>query len=808
LIRRLGAGGMGEVYLAEDTQLERPVALKVMSAELAKEPNQRKRFRTEAKAASGLNHPHICMIHDVGETTDGCPFLVMEYVEGQTLDKVLQARRLSLSELLNFGIEVAEALDAAHARGLVHRDIKPANLMVDRQGRVKVMDFGLAKRFTPDQLSDTLTSAAHTRTGMLIGTPQYMSPEQALGHLLDPGTDIFSLGAVLYEVAVGQRPFLGRTVGESINNIVNQTPAPLDLADPLLSPALDKIIFKCLEKDPAKRYASAKQLADDLRKLKEDSERAPAAATPEGAAAPISTDRGEQQATALWKLAAKTNANRNAALARMVAIIVVLVSAAAGWVFLRSGKSKSPALSTNDGGTAERRSVAVLPFVNLSGDKTNEYLSEGISEEIIARLSKLRGLKVPASSSCFAFKDKQTKVREIGRSLQVSTVLKGSVGQTGDQLRFMAQLVNVADGSTIWSNTYDRTLEELPEIGSVVARDVVQALLPVDAKQMLMKLSTTNAEAYNCYLQGRSLWEHRTKEDFIKAIGRFKDAIDNDPVFAQAYAGLADCYFLCWEGLPREKAFARMQAAASKALELDPTLGEPHAVLACVKAYLDWDWTGAEKEFRRAIELNPNYATAHLWFARTLKVLRRSDEALAEIERAHELDLYSPVINGFRGGLLAESGRADEAIRLLREQNQRQPSILLRSALASAYAAKGMWAPAIAELETLPMDDANWVRARAALGFAHARAGNINEAQRILGQILEMDRQADGKGGSIEAALVQHALGEDEFAVDTLERVFAENPTGLQDINSDSEWGDLRQHPRVQTMLRKINLVK
>ena len=672
LVRLLGAGGMGEVYLAQDPN-RGPVALKVMPEELARDHNQRKRFRTEAEAAFGLSHPHICAIYGVGETKDGRPFIAMEYVEGQTLDTILQVRRLKLREVVKLGIQVADALEVAHACGLVHRDIKPANLMVNRLGQVKVMDFGLAKRFTPGELSGALTSAAHTRTGMLIGTPQYMSPEQALGHSLGPTTDIFSLGVVLYELVAGQRPFLGQTVGESINSIVNQAPAPLGLQDPLFTPVLDQIIFKCLEKDPEKRYLSARELASELRELKPGLD--PDASAVEVTDLPSVLTPGERQPTALWKLAARARSGQKTVLRRLIALVVVAVLAAGGWVLM-----------------------------------------------------------------------------------------------------------------------HDTKLERVESDSKVAAKTPTKEHT---------KLTTTNAEAYQLYLEGRYLWEHRTRGDFKQAAERFKQAIDKDPAFAMAYSGLADCYYLYWEGLPKDQAFARAQATASKALDLDPSLGQPHAVLACVKAYRDWDWRGAEEEFRKAIALHPTYATAHLWFARMLKVLCRWDEALAEIERAHELDPLSQVITGYRAFLLAQSGKADSAIELLRQEMHRDPSDLLHGALGWAYTAKGKWTEAIAEFSTLPSADPNWSWARGALGFAHAHAGNINEAQRILGQILELDQ---GQGGGMEAALVQHALGDDEFAVNTLERVFVENPTGLQDLNSDFQWKELRPHPRVQAMLRKMNL--
>lgn len=381
----MGSGGMGEVYLAQDTQLDRPVALKVMSAELAKDPNQRKRFHTEAKAASGLSHPHIGVIHETGETEDRRPFLAMEYVEGQTLDEVLRQRRLKIREVIQLGIEAAEALEAAHARGLVHRDIKPANLMLNPQGQVKVLDFGLAKWFAADALSATNTSAAHTKTGLLIGTPQYMSPEQALGRELDPRTDIFSLGVVLYELMAGQRPFLGKTVAETINNIVNQPPASLGLENPVFSPVIDHIIFKCLEKEPEKRYGSARELTADLRKLKEDSERALSTAAHERTSTPLATPApGERQPTALWKLAANASSNGNLAIRWTIVFLVAVVVLLVVRALLGGGGKKSPAPGTNATEAAQQNSVAVLPFLNQSGDKAEEYPSDGRTEEGLA----------------------------------------------------------------------------------------------------------------------------------------------------------------------------------------------------------------------------------------------------------------------------------------------------------------------------------------------------------------------------------------------------------------------------------------
>jgi eukaryotic-like serine/threonine-protein kinase len=396
VVRRLGAGGMGEVYLAQDTEHERPVALKVMSAELAKDLTQRKRFNTEAKAAFGLSHPHICVIHEVGEMGDGRPFLAMEYLEGQTLDVVLQQRRLKIREIVNLGIEVAGALEAAHTRGLVHRDIKPANLMLNQRGQVKVLDFGLAKWFAPDALSAANTSVAQTKTGMLIGTPQYMSPEQALGRALDPRTDIFSLGVVLYELVAGQRPFLGKTVVETIDNIINQSPAPLGFENSVFSPLLDEIIFKCLEKEPEKRYASAKELAAALRKLKEVLEQALSTTAHERIPTPVTTlAPGERQPTALWKLAANASASSNVATRWTIGFVVAILVVWGIWVLLRGGGKKPSTPGAKATETALQKSTAVIPFVHITADEDGEYLNDGINVGLLNAVAKVKGLRVP-----------------------------------------------------------------------------------------------------------------------------------------------------------------------------------------------------------------------------------------------------------------------------------------------------------------------------------------------------------------------------------------------------------------------------
>jgi eukaryotic-like serine/threonine-protein kinase len=799
-------GGMGEVYLAQDTQLDRPVALKVMSAELAKDPNQRKRFRTEAKAASGLMHPHICVVHEVGETEDGRPFLAMEYVEGHTLDAVLRERRLKMREVINLGIEVAEALDAAHARGLVHRDIKPANVMLDRRGRAKVMDFGLAKWFALEESSATTTSVAHTRTGMLIGTPQYMSPEQALGRALGPHTDIFSLGVLLYELVAGQRPFLGKTVGEVINNIVNQPPAPLGLENPVFSPELDNIIFKCLEKAPEKRYGSAQELAGDLRKLKEDSERALSATAHDKLPTPVSTVATPQPALRVTR----AGTSHRAALGWAFGCVAVAVAALGGWALFRGGGVKPPEHGITAPSTVTQKSVAVLPFVNMSADKADEYLSDGMTEELLNALTKVKGLRVPGRSSSFAFKGQNAQdiFRKVGAQLQVQTVLEGSVRKAGEKLRITAQLISVADGFHLWSETYDRDMTNIFTIQSEIASRVAEAL-----KVQLLGAArepTQNIEAYKLYLQGRYWWNRRTSEGLKQAIVYFNQAIGKDPGYALAHAGLADCYCVMrdYDVYAKDRqTFPQARAAALKALELDSTLAQARVAMADVKAYLDWDWSGAEVEFRRAIELNPNYATAHQWLGRLLLVMRRPKEALAEIQEALDLDPLSPIINDNLGELLFRNGQTDLGIEVLQKQVARDPSfVVAHGTLAWVYYHQGKLSESIAELETQKRLLGSEINGLGRLAAAHARAGRTSEAQKILGRMQELQRQ--GIDCRVDIASVQHELGDDEAALDSLEKAAEEHAAGLEYLNCDIGWKDLRPHPRAQAILRKMNLVK
>jgi serine/threonine-protein kinase len=808
VVRRLGAGGMGEVLLAEDTQLERSVAIKLMSAELAKDENQRKRFRTEARAASGLSHPNICVVHEVGETEDGRPFLAMEFVTGQTLADIMQQRRLKIREIISLGAQVADALDAAHARRLVHRDIKPANIMVDARGHVKVLDFGLAKGFAQDELSATTNSVALTQTGMLIGTPHYMSPEQALGRDLDQRSDIFSLGIVLYELIAGQRPFLGKTVGETINNIVNQTPDSLGLENPIFSPTLDGIICKCLEKDPARRYASGRALAEDLNRLKVESERAMVGReTPVVTPAPAAGTTAEP--TRLWELAGQANRKSNPAL--IVAIVAVLgLVMLGGWALFRSKSSSgAEAAGGKSGPATAQKSVAVLPFDNFSAEKDTEFLSDGLTEEITTALSRIPGLKVAARNSAFTFKGKKEDLRKVGAALGVTTLLEGSLRKAGRQMRVTAQLINVADGYHLWSETYDRGVDDIIAVQEEIALKIAEKfeLKVGDTAAPATRRAAPNMEAYALYLQGLHLWNKRTKTDLEKAAQLFNQAIDKDATYAAAHAGLASCYVLLpdYAQRPTSEYFPLARAAAGRALELDPTSADAHAVLGLAKSYSS-DNAGAEEEFKRALKLNPNHATARHWYGVLLREAGRMDEAYTELRRAEELDPLSPIIKVNVLTWMGYARQYDRGLEETRRDLEAFPNFALFHGMVGWFLGqKGQFKEAIDELLTARASVGDSPYSLDSLGYAYARAGDETRARQLLAELEEWKKKGYATRNGI--ALVHLGLREFDRALDAYEEAFAagENWTGLL---GDPTFDELRPNPRFQALLRKVGLKK
>ncbi|MDQ3881513.1 MAG: protein kinase, partial [Chloroflexota bacterium] len=690
--RELGGGGMSRVFLAEEAALGRRVVIKVLPPELAGSVNT-ERFRREILLAARLRHPLVVPILVAGEA-DGLLYFTMPYVEGESLrTRLCREGRLPVADAVPVMRDVAEALCYAHRHGVVHRDIKPENTLLDSEsGHALVTDFGVAKALS----AATTSQGGLTSIGMALGTPAYMAPEQALG---DPATDhradLYALGAVAYEVLTGKPPFSGNTPQELIGAHVAQPPEPLSSRRPDIAPVLAALIMQLLEKRAEDRPQSATELLGELEVVAtSDNLASRAEPTPQAqAAAPL-------RMGARWRVVLVVGGVLSLGLLGYGAVSL----AGKG----RTTGAASQAVAAPGEGTDSRgKSVAVLPFVNLSPERENEYFADGMTEELIGALSKVQGLRVPARTSVFALKGKDLDARAIGDTLKVATVLEGSVRRSGGRLRVGAQLVSAKDNGVLWSETYDRDLADVFQVQDELARAIVGALrlqlkLTNRADTALVEAPTEDLEAYNLYLQGRYVWNRRTYESLLKAARYFERAVERDSTYAQAYAGLADAYVLLpayGPARPKE-AFSKARRAAERALALDSTLAEAHTSLAYSLELADYDWAGAEAAFRRAIALNPNYATAHHWYAEYLSIVGRHQEALAEFERARALDPLSRIISADRGLALARAGRYDDAIRELRATLELDPNFFVTHVfLCSAYLSKRRPREAVPECE-------------------------------------------------------------------------------------------------------------
>jgi serine/threonine protein kinase/tetratricopeptide (TPR) repeat protein len=736
IIEKLGEGGMGEVYLAEDTKLKRRVALKFLPVQLASDGELKERFKREAQATAALNHPNIITIHEVAEH-EARPFIAMEYMEGESLKDLIGKKDLSIDEVIDISLQISDGLAAAHQAGIVHRDIKPQNILLGKDGRAKICDFGLAKLKTDITL---------TQTGSTLGTVAYMSSEQAQGKQVDHRSDIFSLGVVIYEMIAGRLPFRGDHEAAVIHSIVNESAEPLARYKANVPEGLQGIVGKAMEKDPEIRYQHADDLRADLRKLSKELE------------------SGETKT-------------------------------------ILPGEKPSP-------------SIAVLPFVNLSADPEQEYFCDGMAEEIIDALTHVEGLRVVARTSAFSFKGKHEDIREIGKKLSVGSLLEGSVRKVGKRVRISAQLINVADGYHLWSEKFDRDLADVFAIQDEISLAIVDKLkvkLLGDEKAKMLKRYTQSLEAYDLYLKGRYYWNRRTPEALRKAMGHFEQVIGKDPDYALAYAGLADCYSMLAQvrALPPKEAFPKAKALASKALELDEALAEAHTSLAFVLSCFDWDWAGAEREFRRAIELNPNYATAHQWFAVGLLVnLRRTSEATEEIHKALELDPLSLIINTAAGNVYLYAGREDKALEqaekvldmdstfgfahlILTEVNERRR----RYDEAVEEGLKGYsFAGFLSQHEV------------ASLREIYASSDQIGYLRRWL-EIMQ-SRTERGQVLYYHMASLYAHLDETEKAIDYLEKAYEEHDYSLRVLLVDHAFDKLRSHPQFIEIMKKMGFPK
>jgi serine/threonine protein kinase len=800
VLQLLGGGGMGLIYQAEDLKLGRRVALKFLPQELARDSVALLRLEREARAASALNHPNICTTYAI-EEHENQSFIAMELLEGETLRELISSassqpesdlRALPTDKLLDLAIQVTEGLDAAHRKGIIHRDIKPANIFVTVQGQAKILDFGLAKLQGSDAKEGQLSPAEErqrkqewnpnlslTRTGTTLGTAGYMSPEQLRADKLDARTDLFSFGMVLYEMATGQRAFAGDTATVLREAILNCTPTPVRELNNKIPPRLERIINRALEKDRDTRYQHAADLLADLQQLQRQRE-SPSSVAP--SAAPETA----RNSFKFWAAAA---------------VVAVAALAAAGFWYLRPAKA------------GQIDSVAVLPFTNVNGDASTNYLSDGITESLIASLTHVPDLKVKSRTSIFRYKGKDVDAQKIGSELGVSALVSGRVTPHGDTMEVNVELTDVRDNNELWSQHYSGKSTDIISLESQIAGDLAAKLrsrISASEEQQVSRQGTQNLEAYELYLQGRYVWNRRSKTDLEQAISYFNQAIAKDPGYALAYAGLADAYAMVpyyVDVNPRES-ITKSNTAARKALELDPGLADPHAVLGNNEMLYDRDFSGGETEYKKAFELDPNDATPHQWYAERLAEMGgREQEALAEVNRAHQLDPLSPIISYEVGNVYTRARRYDEAIALCKNLADENPAFpKAHECLATAYVGKRMYPQALEEWKSMVLVSGDASGYKVAQTFEQAfRSGGWRGVLTKSIQAAEAARRT-GFVPAFGIAALYTQLGDKDQAFRWLNIAYQEGDIGLSGLKNDFRLDPLHSDPRFADLVRKVGL--
>jgi serine/threonine protein kinase len=783
ILEKLGGGGMGVVYEAEDLRLGRHVALKFLPDELSRDPQALERFRREARAASALNHPNICTIHDIGEE-NGRSYIAMEFLPGQTLKQRLMAGRTPSEQLLEQAIQIADALDAAHSEGIVHRDIKPANIFITKRGIAKILDFGLAK-LTGTELSGSAVNGSMatlegnlTSPGTAVGTVAYMSPEQARGLELDRRTDLFSFGAVLYEMATGRMAFSGNTTAVIFDSILHKSPASAVRINPELSPDLERIVSKALEKDPALRYQSAAEMLADLKRLRRDSSSARVDAVN---AEPVKAPRRK------WLVPA-------------MAAVAAVVLLALAWFFWKGRPDQK-----------EISSIAVLPFVNASNDANVEYLSDGLTESLINNLSQVQNLAVMSRSSVFRYKGRDVDPQAVAKDLKVQAVVTGRVVQRGDQVIISSELIDARSNRNLWGDQYDRQLSDVlavqQDITSAISSKLRERLGNREPGKQVAKGGTRDPEAYQLYLKGRYYWQKRTRESLEKSKDYFNQAIEKDPNYAMAYLGLADYYTVItdYSPVPVTDAAPKARAVAQKALAIDDSSSQAHAVLA--GAYQNmWEWDSAEKEFRHALELDPNNGTAHQWYGLFLDLSGRHDESLAQFKRALELDPLDVTFNTNLALGYGDARQYDLALDQFKKTFELDPNASAHGNLAQLAFDLGNYDLWLQEWKKAAIvnDDHEELAVAEEAAKVYAKSGYRAALSRVIDLELELSKRRYVDPAGI--AYTYAALGMHDETFAWLEKAYSAKSESLQFVKVTKAMDKYRSDPRYIDLVKRMGL--